>query len=231
MFKRKPKPEPSIIASPQAGNVMKNPVEEFAEVYGSALVNSRRMFVVCVLALLFAVATMFALWRVASTKVAIPFMFEVTDATGVVSRPARLEPGIPNGNVIKAELAKWLEQVYTIDSKQTLRLFKEANAHTSGKAVEQFRQFRVEEDIIKRLKEQPDFVRVANVKSVDVSTPGLAYGYVTTLESSGTDAPANPKSYRVTLHYSIVPPTTEAQIYANPLGLYVTFFNAVQERR
>lgn len=230
MFKRKPKPEPSILASPQAGHVMRDPVNEFAEVYGSALVNSQRMFLISVLALMFAVGSMLALWRVASTKVAIPFMYQVNDASGVVSRATRLEPVRPNQNVIKAELAKWLEQVYTIDAKQTLRLYKEANAHSSGKAVEQFRQFRVEEDVMKRMKEQPDFIRVANVKSVDVSTDGLAYGYVTTTESAGTEAPGNSKSYRVTLHYSIVPPSTEAQIYANPLGLYVTFFNAVQER-
>lgn len=148
-----------------------------------------------------------------------------------MSKPVRLEPTTPSKAVLKAELGKWLEQVYTIDSKQTLQMFREANKRTSGKALEQFRDFRATEEVMRKIKEQPDFIRIVQVNSVDVSQDGIAFAYLTTKESGGTEAPANPKTYRVTLHYKIVPPDTEAKIMQNPLGLYVTFFNPTAERR
>ncbi len=35
---------------------------------------------------------------------------------------------------------------------------------------------------------------------------------------------------RVTLNYRLVPPTQEADLLTNPLGLYVTFFSDIEER-
>lgn len=214
-----------------AGFTLRDARNEFAEVYGSAMVNSRRMFVLSMLVTLVAVAAVVGLYIVAKSKVAIPWMYPVSESGGVLSQPVRLEPITPNRAVIKAELGKWLEQVYSIDSKQTVRLWREANVRTSGKAVEQFRDFRVQEDVMRKIKETPDFIRVVQVNSVDVSQDGIAFAYITTRESSGNESPAKPVTYRITLHYKLVPPTTEAGILANPLGLYVTFFNPIAERR
>ena len=230
-FKRKPKPEPSILLHPQAGHAGRNPKDEFAEIYGTSLVNSRRMFVIACLAIFVALGASGALYSVAVSKVAVPWMYPVSETGGVMSKPVRLEPTTPSKAVLKAELGKWLEPVYTIDSKQTLQMFREANKRTSGKALEQFRDFRATEEVMRKIKEQPDFIRIVQVNSVDVSQDGIAFAYLTTKESGGTEAPANPKTYRVTLHYKIVPPDTEAKIMQNPLGLYVTFFNPTAERR
>lgn len=235
-----PAAEPTVSVQPAAssgretsasGHALRNARNEFAEVYGSALVQSRRLFVVTCLTLILALASVGGLVGVARSKVAIPWMYPVSDASGVIAKPVRLEPITPPVAVVKAELGKWLEQVYTIDAKQTLRLWREANVRTAGKAVEQFREFRVNEDVMRKIKEQPEFIRTVQVNSVDVTQDGLAFAYITTKESAGTEAPANPKTYRITLHYKLSPPTTEASILANPLGLYVTFFNPIAERR
>lgn len=230
MFKRK-KAEPSLINAPQAGYVTKDPVGEFAEIYGSALVSQRRMFLLGLVALGVCASAVIALWRVSTTKVAIPWMVEVSSNGGVVSKPVKLESIPPNKAVIKAELAKWLTQVYTIDPKRTPEWFREANKRTAGKAIEQFRDFRVEEDVMKKMREMPDFIREVEVHSVDASQDGIAFAHLTTKESSGSSALGNPKTYRVTLHYAQMPVTKEAEIYANPLGLYVTHFNSILERR
>lgn len=231
LFKRKPKREQGITEHPHAGFTCRDPKDEFAEIFGSALVNSRRMFVISSLAIFVAGASVLALYRVAVSKVAIPWMYPVSETGGVMDRPVRLEPITPSKAVLKAELGKWLEQVYTIDAKQTLAMFREANKRTSGKALEQFREFRAQEEVMRKIKEQPDFIRTVKVNSVDVSQDGIAFAYLTTNESSGTEAPSNPKTFRVTLHYKIVPPDTEAKILQNPLGLFVTFFNPIAERR
>lgn len=221
-----------LAAMPQAGYTARDPKDEFAEIYGSAMLNSSRAFVLAGLLAVLAGGAVVGLYGVATSKVAIPWLVEYNSSGEMISKPVKLQIVTPPQAVVKAELAKWLEQVYTIDSKQTVRLFGEANRRASGKAIEQFRDFRVEQDIMRRLREQPDFIRVATVNSVDISQgEGLAFAYVSTKESAGTEAPGNPKTFRVTLQYQIRPPKTEAEIFANPLGLYVTFFNPIAERR
>jgi type IV secretory pathway component VirB8 len=67
---------------------------------------------------------------------------------------------------------------------------------------------------------------------VDASQPGVAFIFLKTLERTGNQSSADSrvKRYRLTLHYQIDPPSEEADLLANPLGLYVNFFNESEER-
>lgn len=38
------------------------------------------------------------------------------------------------------------------------------------------------------------------------------------------------KRYRLTVHYQLDPPNQEAELLANPLGMYVNFINEAEER-
>lgn len=230
MFRKKQSKQ-TVMEAPQAGSSVRDPKGEFAEIYGSALVGQMRMFVVAVCALLVGIVAVIGLWRVAANKVAIPWLVEVSDSGQVLSKPVKLERITPPKAVLMSEIARWLEQIYTIDSKQTLDLFRAANQRASGKALEQFRDLRAAEDTLRKIREQPDYLRTVKVNSVDVSQDGIAFAYITTKESNGTSAPADPKTYRITLHYKLVPGSTEAEIYSNPLGLYITHFNPIAERR
>lgn len=213
-----------------SASLRRDPRDEFVEIYGGALVAQRRSFMLSLLMGLVAVLAVAALWHVSRSRVAIPWLVEVNQG-GVVSRPVKLERLTPPQAVLKAELARWVEQVYSIDPRQTPELLRLANQRVRGKAIEQFREFRIREDITGRMVSEPDFIRVASVSAVDVSQNGLAFVYLGTTESRGSHPPSNPRSYRITLHYLIDPPATEAEIFANPLGLYVSFFNPTQERR
>ncbi|MDO8277490.1 MAG: type IV secretion system protein [Burkholderiaceae bacterium] len=221
---------PAILDMAPSASLRRDPKNEFIEIYGGALVAQRRSFVLSLLLGLLAVVSVGALWHVSRSRVAIPWLVEVNQS-GVVSRPVRLERLTPPQAVLKAELARWAERVYSIDPRQTPEMLRLAHLRTRGKAIEQFREFRIREDIIARMASEPDFIRVATVSAVDVSQNGLAFVYLSTTESRGSHPPANPRSYRITLHYVIDPPTTEAEIFANPLGLYVSFFSPTQERR
>lgn len=230
MFRKKAQKQ-TLADAPQAGSAVIDPKGEFAEIYGSALVGQMRMFLIAGVSVLVAALAVIGLWRVASDKVAIPWLVEVADDGRVLSRPVKLERITAPKAVIKSELAKWLEQVYTIDPRQTLDLFRAANKRASGKAVEQFRELRIADDSLRKIREQPDYLRLVTVNSVDVSQDGIAFAFITTKESNGNAAPANPKTYRVTMHYKLVPGTSEADIYENPLGLFVTQFNAIAEHK
>lgn len=209
---------------------MRDPAGEFAEIYGSALVAQRRMFLLCVLMALLTIGAIVALAQVASSKVAIPWFVQVNDSRGVISQPVRIQNITPGDAVLKAELAKWVEWVYSIDVRQTPAFLRNANGRVRGMAVEQFSQYRAQEDIYTKLREQPDLIRLVKVTSVDLSQKGIAFVFMQTTEGRGATAPTNPRTFRITINYALIPPATEEEIFANPLGLFVTFFNTIEER-
>lgn len=54
--------------------------------------------------------------------------------------------------------------------------------------------------------------------------------FLTTTERQGTGEDVIKKNIRLTLHYVLDAPKTEADLLANPLGIYVVFFNESEER-
>lgn len=205
---------------------------QFAEIYGSSMVQSHRMFLVAIIAMLLALVGVLAVVVVMPLKEVRPWVVEVNPDTGVVNKPVEVQKITPNVAVIKGELARWAEAVYTIDSVRTPELFKFANARTRDKAIAQFTEFRIAERTFERLQREPNLSREARVTSVDASQKEVAFVFLTTTERGGSSGAGDvlTKRFRLTLHYTLDPATQEADLLRNPLGLYVTFFNASEER-
>jgi type IV secretory pathway TrbF-like protein len=205
---------------------------KFAEIYGSALVSANRSFLVAFGCIIVALASIASLATIFPLKEVRPWVVEVNPTSGVVNKPVQIERIDPNTAVVKSELARWAEAVYTIDPLRSSEALRWANARTADKAVGQFTEFRARERIYERMRTEPDMVREAKVAAVDVSRKGTAFIYVTTSERLGAAGPdpAKTRRIRVTLNYRLVPPTQEADLLANPLGLYVTFFSDIEER-
>lgn len=204
----------------------------FAEIYGSAMVSANRSFLVAFGCILLALASVASLATIFPLKEVRPWVVEVNPTTGVVNKPVQIDRVDPNTAVIKSELARWAEAVYMLDPLRSSEALRWANARTADKAVVQFAEFRSREKIYERMRSEPDMVREAKVAAVDVSRKGTAFIYVTTTERVGAGAPLpeKMKRTRVTLNYRLVPPSQEADLLANPLGLYVTFFSDTEER-
>lgn len=213
-------------------SVYEDAERKFAEIYGSATLNANRAFLLAFGLVLVALASVLAVATIFPLKEVRPWVVEVNPATGVVNKPIQIERIDPNMAVIKSELAKWVEAVYTIDPLRTPESLRWANARAADKGVQQFAEFRARERVYERMSSERDMVREARVTAADVSRKGTAFIYVTTTERVGAAAPGAEKTkrVRVTLNYSLVPPTTEAALLANPLGLYVTFFSDAEER-
>ncbi len=206
-----------------------DPKNEFAEIYGSAKVGEQRMFMVAVFCVILALGSFLAYVLNTRKNIAVPWIVEVNQSSGVISKPVRIESVRPSDAVIKAELARWVTKVFTIDRQLTQKLFGEANVMTRGLGTEQFTEFRVKQGITERINKDATLQRKATVASVDVSQVGVGFIFLSTQESQGTTANSATASYRVTLKYEIIPPSTEADILANPLGLYITSMNVVEE--
>jgi type IV secretion system protein TrbF len=161
-----------------------------------------------------------------------PWVVEIEPATGVVNRPVEVIRVDPNAAVVKSELARWAEAVYTLDPLRSRELLRWANARTADKAVAQFTEFRMRERIAERLSTEKQLVRQAKVTAVDASQNGTAFIFITTTEQWGGPSPAGDRvrRFRVTVNYRLQVATQEADLLANPLGLFITHFADAEER-
>lgn len=232
MFNKRSTPTKSPVLSEhpdRPSGVFDDAVDEFAEIYGSAKVAQQRMFMLAVLGVALAAGALIALWNISQKSVAVPWLVEVNPLTGVINKPVRIESVRPSDAVVKAEIAKWVTKVFTIDASLTPRYFREANQMTKGLGEAQFTEFRVKQDVIDRMTRDPSLQRKPTVTSVDVSQSGVAFVFVATQEAQGTNANSVSAKFRVTVKYEFIPPQTEADILKNPLGLYITSMNVSEE--
>jgi len=100
---------------------------------------------------------------------------------------------------------------------------------TKGLGEAQFTEFRITQNVVERMTKDPTLQRKASVASVDVSQRGVAFVFVSTQEARGTSANAATSRFRMTLKFELETPKTEAEILANPLGIYVTSMNVSEE--
>lgn len=202
---------------------------EFAEIYGSALVGRKQNFILVIFCLFLAGVSLFYAMKIASDKVAIPWFVEVNKTTGELSKPVQITSMTPNQAVIQSQLAKFAEKCFAIDPKMSHVYLRECAQMATGKAVEQLRAFRIEHDVIQRIRKGDDF-RYAKAKSVDTTQKGVAFIHLATqdLLADGTRSPE--KNYRLRLDYKFIPPKDQVSLIENPLGLFVSMFNPVLER-
>lgn len=229
--RRKKQSEPQTLADqPDApAGVFKDPAHQFAEIYGSALVGQSRLFVGMGLLGLVAILAVGGMFSLANKSTAVPWLVEVNNDGGVLSRPVKIENIRPNEAVIKAELAKFITKVFAIDRALTPRNFKEANVMTSGMATTKFTNFRASENVAQRLSKETDMTRTVSVTSVDLSQQGIGFVFLSTEENKGQVTGLAKAKWRVTIKYEMDPPKTEAEILTNPLGLFITDLNITQE--
>lgn len=226
---KKEKKDPEFSDMPQAGDFTENGKAEFAEIYGSALVSRRQHFIVSLGALaLCGIAMVYAL-NIASNKIAVPWFVEVDKATGVLSRPVKIESMAPNEAVIRSTLAIFAEKCFTIDPKLSRIYLNDCARLATGRAVEQLRVFRAENDVIAKIAKGNE-IRFAKTKSVDITTKGTAFVHLETRDVASDGSEMNPKNYRLRLDYVFIPPKDEDELIQNPLGIYVSMFTSNQER-
>jgi len=226
----KPRKLPSLADLRDApAGLYSDPAGKFAEIYGSAKVTQARMFVAALACAAVAGIAVVGAVTLANRSTAVPFYVAVNDDGGIRNVPTKIESIRPNQAVIKAELAKFIVNIFTIDPKLTPRFFKAANVMTSGLGTSQFADFRTEQKINERLANEPEMTRTPVVTSVDISQPGVAFAFLSTTESRGDASKVLVAKWRVTVKYELQPPKTEVEILANPLGLFVTGLNITQE--
>jgi type IV secretory pathway component VirB8 len=197
-------------------------VRLFAELFGEPVVQSARLFTVLVGVALVAALEALALWRLMPLKTAVPYLIEAS-AQGAVARVVEAREYRPSTNMVKAGLANWVDELMILDAYRTRDNLRRSTALLRGKAVAEHQAYLDTERPFERLLATPDLTRESHVSSVDVSSDGLAFVFVTTTERAGT-APPVMRHWRFTIHYDLVAPSDEAEILANPVGISIAHF-------
>ena len=200
---------------------------EWFERYGSAVVDKNRAYVLTVVLTCAIAALGFALASITPLKTVVPYIIKVADngsAVAISGAAQNYQPGEPERRYF---LAQWVSRLMTLDPFLTERNLIDASSLARGKAVQELADWVRLEKPIEAVRKDPSLTRVVGINTVSFLDAGVALVRVSTEKRSLNQSPSK-KRYLLTVHYTVVPPTTEAEIYKNPVGLYVTHF-AVQE--
>jgi type IV secretory pathway TrbF-like protein len=154
----------------------------------------------------------------------VPYMVTVDRQNGAAAQPVAAQAFKPDATVRTYFLTQWVEKLLTLDPYQTEKNIKVAYSLTRDKASREFTEFMQADKPIERLVKDRTLTRVPIINSINPgSDDGIAFVRVTTEERSGAGAPTA-KSFMLTIHYVLVPPTSEAELRVNPLGMFITHF-------
>lgn len=198
-----------------------SPKRTFAALYGDTSVFGARCFVLAVVMGGIIVVQGVALAQLIPLKSTTAYILEPRPDGGLAVHVPRQADFKPQNAYVQAEIGRFVRRVMLIDPHRTREEQKAALAVLRGKAVAEHKQLLDEDQIFRRMLETPDLVRTVDAVSVDVSKEGIAFVFVTTTERVGQNTPRTQK-WRFALHYALIPPQSEEQIMANPVGLAIT---------
>ena len=196
------------------------------ENYGSSVVEKTRWFVVAMTELGVIFAMGLAIAYMAPLKTVVPYVVNVADTGQVTATNAGVSQYQPGEKEIRFFLAQWVTKMYTLDRMMTVRYLKDAYALTRDKAVAEFTDWLESNKPIASLEVDQGITQGVTIKSISFVGEGVAlvrFRYTTRAQQKAITT-----DKLLTIHYSLIPPTTDQQIYENPLGLYITHF-AVSE--
>ena len=199
---------------------------QFFERFGKPIVERNRFFL---LTILMASATAFmalALVLVLPLKTVVPYVVEVNQHGTIAAQPIPAAHLKPTHNDLRFFLARWAHNLVALNPILTKRHLVADYKTLRGEAIPQFKAWIRHYNPIGRLMSDPTLRVAAQVESVNFLGKGNAYIKMDVTESSSqTGGRIKNLRYAITVTYVIVPPTTVADIYKNPLGLYETNFS------
>lgn len=223
MFGKKSSPIPNtpVIA-------METSSRKFAEIYGSATINSSRWCLFSLLELVVIFVLGFTLLALVPLKKTELWIVETNAEKIMVAKPFKAEEFRPDARFVKAEATTYVRNLMTIDPYLTRGNFSQAMARSSDKAVAKVKEIISIDQPFERLAKQPGLVREVAVSSVDTSQAGVLFVTATTNERLSQNAPIT-ENWRFTIHYKTTPPESESDLMNNPLGIHFVYFERFKE--
>lgn len=196
------------------------------ERWGGAVVEANRWFIGFVLMCVVAIVQLYAITEMLPLKTVVPWLITVKDTGKIEGTPVEALKFTPDDNAKRYFLKEWTTKLFTLDRFLTEKYLIEAYSVVRGQANAEFRQFIDEKKPLIALRADPQLVQNITIRSVSFVQDMAALVRIRVETRSNTGLKFTDKL--VTVHFAVIPPKTEAEIYANPIGLYITHF-AVSE--
>lgn len=196
------------------------------ERWGGAVVESNRWFIAFLLMCVIAVVELYTITSMLPLKTVVPWMVTVKDTGKIEGTPVEALQFTPDDNAKRYFLKEWTTKLFTLDKYLSEKYLLDAYALVRGQASEEFRRFIEENKPLIALRADPALVQNITIRSVSFvqDNAALVRIRVETRNSQGLKS----ADKLLTIHFSVIPPKTEAEIFANPIGIYITHF-AVSE--
>ncbi|MGB9027716.1 MAG: conjugal transfer protein TrbF [Rhodomicrobium sp.] len=199
---------------------------EWNERYGDYIAQARNWRLAAILALCAAVISAGGLVHLASQSQIVPYIVRV-DKLGAAAAVERADQNFqPDKQVIVAFLARFIANIRSVytDAGAERTLLKEAYAmiNERGEAFAKLNGYMREHDPFKRAETETVTVEVASVLPLSEGSWRIEWRE----EQRGRDGskPAG-THWQATVSIQVSPPTSEATIRLNPLGIYINSFN------
>lgn len=204
---------------------------EWNERYGSyiAQANAWRLTALASLGVAF-VAVAGVVWIGAQNHV-VPYVVQ-TDKLGDAIAVHRADIAAPaDPRLIRADLARWISDVRTVyfDVAAERAVIKEAYAmvNRNAPAAQQLNDWFSKNNPFDRARTEMVSVSVESVLPISGHTWRVAWREDTRARNG---APAPPEHWQASITISIKPPSSDAAILANPVGLYIDAFHWMKQQ-
>lgn len=196
------------------------------ERWGGAVVESNRWFIGFVFMCVVCLVQLYAITSMLPLKTVAPWMVSVKDTGKVEGTPIEAIKFVPDENAKRYFLKEWVTKVFTLDRYLTEKYLIDAYNTVRGPGAEEFRQYIETNKPIIALRSNPNLVQNITIRSVSFIQDSAALIRIRVETRNAEGLKFTDKL--ITVHFSVIPPKTEQEIYANPIGLYITHF-AVSE--
>ena len=211
---------------------------QYYDSVGQPVVDRARLFVVCLVLLAVLIVQAIAFFKMIPLKSTEPYVIAVNESNGEVAKAAgeirRAVDYTPDRPVLERELFQFVVRLYAINAdypKVVQDGHVEAYAYTRNRATVEFKTFMDAEKPYQRQKTTKGLMRTVERKTISFREDGkLVLIRFKTFERSEERPTPVMREWLMTLQFLRDQPSSTAELDTNPLGLFVTNFEIVEER-
>ena len=151
-------------------------------------------------------------------KTVVPYVMERAENGAVTPVPATAQRYSPGAAEKRYFIAQWVKKLLTLDRYFSEPYLSEAYLLTRAKATTEFTDWLRKNAPIADLQKDPSLTRTISISSVSLLQEEVALVRLATEKRSMSNPSAVREKFVVTLHFAVVPPKTEEDLYKNPIG-------------
>lgn len=217
---RQPKPRISLRGLQKYLDVVEAPKVENRKLVGALIIMAVAMLLMGA-----------GMYRMLPLKERVPYVVvdEVDSSGQPTGRVEVREGGMshfqPQQAHLRYHLNQWVQDFLSIDEYTESVRLPRSNAMLRGQALNDWRVYLAStHQPIERLRQNPEYRERAEVISMNFLNESTVLIRVKLTTRNGTE-----RRLSINLQTAIIPPTTDDEVYRNPIGLWITTFGVSNE--